>query len=314
VPEGGTNVPAPGDAGCPAALRISGKAFPYSSEQSRITSRGKASDNRFCCYVIGYQAERPRQYYRGRPLQGCDGPLLAATEERDDWMACLSAEVAEDIEPELRRRLAEGWRDHAAFEHGSVAAFAKLTLDLIALGAPPNLVTASQRAGLDEVRHAKLSYALASRYAGRDLGPGPLVMEPIEAPSFARIVQDTFDGGCCGETVATAIARDALEHAGDAAVKRVLTIISRDEQRHADLGWQVLAWAVRSSEEARRTLAELLRSEPKRSEVASRAEPGSGAPHGLVGNAREADIESQVMREVVRPCAEALLSSCGLPA
>ena len=61
-------------------------------------------------------------------------------------------------------------------------------------------------------------------------------------------------------------------------------------------------------------LAGLLRSETESPESASRPEPGPSASHGLVGDAREAYIEAQVMREVVRPCAEALMSSWGSPA
>ena len=43
------------------------------------------------------------------------------------------------------------------------------TLELLAVGAPPNLLAGAQQAGLDEIRHAQACVGLASRYAGRPL-------------------------------------------------------------------------------------------------------------------------------------------------
>jgi hypothetical protein len=67
---------------------------------------------------------------------------------------------------DLRRRLAERWSRAALAEHASIASFARFTLQLL-------------RGGLDEIEHARLSFRVASVFAGRSLGPGPLPIPPF---------------------------------------------------------------------------------------------------------------------------------------
>ncbi|MFZ5897429.1 MAG: hypothetical protein ACOY0T_40625 [Myxococcota bacterium] len=74
---------------------------------------------------------------------------------------------------ELRNALSDEWARAACFEHASIASFNRFSLELLALGAPGDLVERANRAALDEVRHARLCFALASVYAGDDFGPGP---------------------------------------------------------------------------------------------------------------------------------------------
>src|SRR5258705_5529329 len=69
--------------------------------------------------------------------------------------------------------LAAQWRENGRTEHASVAAFARLTLDLVALGAPPHLISASQADAIDEVRHAELCFSLARSLDAREEDPGP---------------------------------------------------------------------------------------------------------------------------------------------
>lgn len=59
-------------------------------------------------------------------------------------------------------------------EHASVAAFARFTLQLLAMGAPAELVQASVGAAADELDHARLRFGIADRFDGR-LGAPPSV-------------------------------------------------------------------------------------------------------------------------------------------
>src|SRR6185437_10815965 len=61
-----------------------------------------------------------------------------------------------------RASLAETWTVLALLEHASVASFARVSLQLLAVGAPGDLVGATHQAALDEIRHARLCFALAS--------------------------------------------------------------------------------------------------------------------------------------------------------
>ncbi len=53
-----------------------------------------------------------------------------------------------------------------AFEHASVAAFARLAIDRMIHGAPAELVDAAHVAARDEIRHAQQCYGIASAFAG----------------------------------------------------------------------------------------------------------------------------------------------------
>ena len=130
----------------------------------------------------------------------------------------------------------------AALEHASVASFARFTLELLALGAPPDLLAAAQQAGLDEVEHARLAYALASRFAGRPLGPGPLCTADLALDRpLAAFVTALVHEGCIGETLGAAEAELLAEHA-DPGLATLLRRIATDETGHAALAWQTLRW------------------------------------------------------------------------
>ncbi len=86
--------------------------------------------------------------------------LVACPTHRDDWSSDpIDRAVAEAMKhtAEEREALADRWTRDATYEHASIASFARVTLDLLALGAPAALVSGAQRAGLDEVEHARIA-------------------------------------------------------------------------------------------------------------------------------------------------------------
>ena len=46
-------------------------------------------------------------------------------------------------------------------------------LQLMALGAPPELLLDTQRVTIDEIEHTQLAYCMVSAYEGRPVGPAP---------------------------------------------------------------------------------------------------------------------------------------------
>lgn len=187
--------------------------------------------------------------------------------------------------------LAERWAREASYEHASVASFARTTLELLALGAPPELVAETQAAGLDEVRHAQSMYALARRYGASEAGPGPVRSDRALIVDPAEFALATFHDACVGETVSSLAARADAETAEDPAVRAVLSGIAEDEERHAELAWRTLSWALaKAGPEARASLA--------------------AAVDRLEASAREAAAESyrRALDEVVVPCARALVA------
>jgi hypothetical protein len=226
-------------------------------------------------------------------------------------MAALSRSV--------RSRLAQRWTEAAQMEHASIAAFSRFVLQLLALGAPPELVADAQRAMQDETRHAQLAFGLASAYAGADIGPGPLATGAcLDAMDLRSIIATTFAEGCIGETVATLEASEALEHLQDRdpAVAAVLETVATDEARHAELAWRSVAWMVTAfGQVARDALEEAVQ---EALVVATRQSRGVGVDerrgrdgslleHGVLAKSARAAIHGKALRSVVVPLARALL-------
>ncbi|MCB9780702.1 MAG: ferritin-like domain-containing protein [Alphaproteobacteria bacterium] len=139
--------------------------------------------------------------------------------------------------------LAAHWGRVAAMEHASVASFARFTLQLMALGAPPDLLAEAHAAGLDEIRHAQRTYGLAARFGGGAVGPGPLSLSGVEVQTDrAEVVRSLVAEACVGETLGVAEAHAALQACEDEGVRAVLEEILADEQRHATLAWKTLRW------------------------------------------------------------------------
>jgi hypothetical protein len=156
------------------------------------------------------------------------------------------------------RWLAETWLKDALEEHASIAAFARFTMHLLSVGAPPDLVLGAQRASIDEIHHARLCFALAGRYAGTLHGPGPLSLrDAVPEASLADVAALAAEEGCVGETLGAALAREQLSVARDPEVVRALRKIVRDEARHAELAWSFVRWAVlRGGNDVRRVVAD----------------------------------------------------------
>lgn len=230
-----------------------------------------------CCYKI------PRRVCGGgRPLRSDDGPILAALTSRSDWTIGDVARIPAEGDEELAAR----WLREASFEHASVASFARVTLQLMALGAPPELIEGTQRAALDEIEHAKTFLALAARRGAGERGPGPLAVDraPL-ATTFEAFVVETFLDGCLAETVSGIEIRTRAED-GDDVEREALSRIADEEERHAELAWRMLAWGVRAGGRAART--------------------------ALEETVRRIEDESPVVRWVVLPCVRALLDEKSL--
>ena len=150
---------------------------------------------------------------------------------------------------EGRRALAVAWTETARAEHASVPAFSRLSLTLVALGAPARLVERAHVAALEEIEHARLSFALAAAYAGEQVAPGPLAelhgAPAVTARSLAELAEESLIDGCLIEGVAAAAAAASLAGARDPAVRAALTIIARDEASHVALAWEIVGWCWR---------------------------------------------------------------------
>ncbi|MCB9679492.1 MAG: hypothetical protein H6737_30585 [Alphaproteobacteria bacterium] len=147
------------------------------------------------------------------------------------------------LEGDVRTAAGEAWARVALDEHASVASFARHVLELLAVGAPPDLLAAASQAQLDEVRHAALALDLARRF-GAEVAFGPMDTDvPVRSDLFA-LLKSVAEDGCIGETVSAVECAIALEQTEDPAVRAVLEAIVADEAAHAALAWRTLAWGL----------------------------------------------------------------------
>jgi hypothetical protein len=147
----------------------------------------------------------------------------------------------------LARRRAAGARVAGRFfasiaylEAASVHAFDRLTRELASHGAPRRLAARAVAARADEVRHARAMRALASQLGGRTKS---VHVAPIRARSLFALARENAIEGCVRETYGAAAAAWQATHATDERVRRAMKRIAADEARHAQLSWDIDAWA-----------------------------------------------------------------------
>lgn len=249
----------------------------------------------------------------GRPMTIEGHARVAFPRDRLDWASDGRA-TATTYEPSIRAALAERWATIAAMEHASIGSFARFTVQLLALGAPAELLAATQRAAADEVEHAKLAYALASDFAGRTLGPGPL--EGVGAPiptAEEDVLRSLVIEACIGETLGVAEALATADACADPGIRSVLERIASDEQRHAELAWQTLAWMLSRGEFG--PMAErgpILRAVVFAAIRETDALYVEGVDHvvdrpaGLLSSREIVQIRRRAFEEIIRPCLAAL--------
>ena len=236
-----------------------------------------------CCYemTVGQVCE-------GRPL-AIDGEWRRAEIRRGSaWLSEVRPDLSR-LSVAERRLQARQWLSAAQDEHASVAAFHRFSLQLMALGAPPELLLETQRAAADEVLHARLSFGLASAFAGSPMSAGPIDTAGALETDLAAILRAHVQEACINETVACVQAAAARDEATDPAVRAVLERIVEDETRHAALAWKTLRWLLSLDG----NLVDIVREE--------------------LDAAHFEGARAEALERVVRPCAEALLEAVGCP-
>ena len=246
----------------------------------------------------------------GRPFVVDEAAVTAPTCARDDWGATLAVVPVPDA---LREALTGAWTEIAAAEHASVASFARFILQLLAVGAPPTLVLAGQQALADEVEHARVAFALASQFAGRGVGPGPLPRtHELGAVTLDEIVAAVIEEACVGETLSALEVREAAARAVDPGLARVLRKIAEDEQRHAELGWRFVQWALAgaSAERVAGAQAAFARAIAAAGASAERMSLGTGhealREYGVIDAPLRAELWRRGLQGLVMPAAAAL--------
>jgi len=201
---------------------------------------------------------------------------------------------------------AAAWARAGAGEHASVPAFARLTLQLLALGAPTDLLRGAQQAALDELGHAERCWALAERFGAAPIsaGPFPFPRDVAVNVSLAELAAAAVREGCLAETLGAHVAAVAAEQAPEPEIRAELSLIAREEATHAVLSFRIVAWALREGGEAVATAVRAAFAAPwPRVDVEELA---------LRSNVDVAELERAAaagVAEIIRPAAQRLLAA-----
>lgn len=200
----------------------------------------------------------------GRPLRSTGGfaalPALAMTgsphEPRDGALA----------------QAARIWGKRAQTELASVPAFIELAAQLHAVHAPGALIQRSRAAARDELRHAVVAGQHCASLGQRHVELTPRAVRPRSVlagkAGLVRLAVESWVDGCVGEGVAAACAREESRRAVASELREAQSMIASDEQRHADLAWDVLAWALEAGgHEAREALDAVHQAAPSEPEA-----------------------------------------------
>jgi hypothetical protein len=316
------------------AERITGAAIEQADNQCQIIDLqrvtltcGPDPEATDCCYKVQLQGDLSCGV-EGRPL--CVGtertPRVATLRTatlrtatlrtgtaRTDTQALAGLRRPQD--PALIERLRDRWLTSARYEHASVAAFARVGLQLLRLGAPAELLRATQQAKADEVRHAQLCFDLAAAYA--DAPPceaGPLRIDGCVSTGMdlEAALREAILEGALGEGAAAIEALEGARACVDPVVRGVLSRIAEDEQRHALLAYQTVKWALDAEpRRARVVVRECLRAghrcAPKPAAELGALDDDATRRDGLISSNRRAWLRHEVWHEVVAPILAAML-------
>lgn len=187
---------------------------------------------------------------------------------------------AAEVEPGLAWLLAA-----AELEAASVPAFVALATELAELGAPDALRDAAVRAADDERRHA---VAIASLVRGRGREVAAPEITANRAGDLEALARHNAVEGCVRETWGALLAAFQARHAEAADVRRVQLEIADDERGHAELAWEIDAWARTRLSAAAQARVDAARADAARALLGEAERFAVGVPEVGLPNATQA--------------------------
>ena len=263
----------------------------------------------------------------GRPIREDGGVLEAPLVTGSGWSAEMDRvqEQLKSLAPEVHATLLQRWEMIAQLEHSSVASFARVVLELMALGAPADLLLETQNAAHDEVIHAQLALDVVSALRGEQVSFGPFPSDRLSLRTDRdQVLVSLIEEACLGETLGVVEAEGELAlmrgAGGPEALCARLARVIEDEARHATLAWRTFAWLLNGDEpsDAERSrrcdlaVSALLSTTRQMIDVEVRSDVRrevTATSVGLLSEMKRAQLKIQGLREVVVPAVVALLGS-----
>lgn len=156
---------------------------------------------------------------------------------------CLGREPAGLLEgTRTVSSLGEYFSEMARIEEASVFAFRRMARELRAFGAPASLVRSAHRAARDEIAHTRMAGSMARRFGAEP--SRPMIDAPMKRSLFAFAMENEIEG-CVRETFGALTGMHQAQFADDPRIRAMMSVIARDEARHASLSQRVSTWARR---------------------------------------------------------------------
>lgn len=259
---------------CPAANQVSVEDVFLTSvcgddiEVADVKSGGRLTENpggyagTACCYTVevidhdpGEECVIGRPFLEGEAARVAPVHLSYSFDTRD-----ASGLAPGNAFPDKR---ASAWLRAGAAEHASVAAFGRLSLQLMALGAPLDLIEGVQRAALDEVHHTRACWKVAADLSGASPSVGRFPFEravDVET-TLADLAHAAVREGCLAETLGACVTQTVAPLAAQ-DVRAVLVRLADEEATHAVLSFRIVSWALQVGGRAVREAVQAALAEP----------------------------------------------------
>ena len=136
-------------------------------------------------------------------------------------------------------------------EYESIAAFAELGLDLMAAGAPTDLVTKCHEAALEEASHTKVCLRIARSFDGESKACATSESlrrcrrrPRLRAVLLSRIAVESYVDGCLGEASSARVLSKLGRTARSRTLRKALARLAREEMSHARLSAEIVQWCI----------------------------------------------------------------------
>lgn len=210
-------------------------------------------------------------------------------------------------------KAASYWAKVAMMEHASVASFSRFSLELMSIGASPELLALAHQAALDEVRHTQISLDIANQFSSTTFTPGAFPISS-KAADFAfgdmeRIASAAALEACIEETLAAAVVMYQAEHMGDSKQQTLLRAVALDEANHAAFAWKAVQWMASTSPAVHAAVASVFSNRAREYEVVPppKVPSVSTLQHlGLLDQRTVAKIQNDAWHQIVVPAAASL--------
>ncbi len=228
---------------------------------------------------------------------------LADLDRVSGWSEAVTEAIAPN--PAERKLLIEHFTRWSLAEHASVASFARFTLQLLALGAPSDLVARAIRASADEVRHARFGFGFIELLSGEAAGPTELpVHDALGDVTLAETLRLAVREGMIGETIAALEAHVSADMTTLPTLREGLATIANEESEHAELAYAFGVWALRKQPD----LVGVILEELARWQSPAMPERAGLEVWGILDADRRSAVHASGFTNVVRPLIEQLVA------